>query len=190
MLRSLLYALTERLPARYINHDGRPYLERYYLCTLGSRRFYIHRFVDSDPDGVHAHPFLYSWSLILAGWYWEDRWAKRYRRQWVNKIGPNDFHRVVLPDNGKDVWTLFSHTPREKPWGFMRPIKEGVHGPEYTYVPQSDPEDPAMSQWYLTAPKGRELREKRRIPLGRNARGWTNPNASVETEKDSGPQMG
>ena len=111
-------------------------------------------------------------------------------RQWVNKIGPNDFHRVVLPDNGKDVWTLFSHTPREKPWGFMRPTKEGVHGPEYTYVPQSDPEDPAMSQWYLTAPKGRELREKRRIPLGRNARGWTNPNASVETEKDSGPQMG
>ena len=190
MLRSLLYALTAKLPARYINHEGAPYLERYYLCTIGSIRFYIHRFVASDPDGIHDHPFRYSWSLILAGWYFEDRWAIRYKRKWFNSIGPSDFHRVVLPDNGKDVWTMFFHTPRVKPWGFLRPSKESKHGPEYTYIPQSDPEDPQMSQWYKTAPTGAELRLKRKIPLGQNAAQWSASNPNLDREISAGPTMG
>lgn len=173
MIRRLLYWFTGHLPARYILHDGKPYLERYYLCTLGHVRMYLHRFVACDEDGVHDHPFRYSLSLILAGWYYEDRWAKRYVRRWFNFIGPNDFHRVVLPHHAPhDVWTLFSHVPRTKPWGFLRASAKGAHGPVFEYLPQSEPDDPGLSSWHLTAPKGRDLRATNTaisIPLGRNA---------------------
>jgi hypothetical protein len=173
MLRRLLYWLSGHLPARYIRHEGKPYLERYYLCTIGSIRVYLHRFVACDEDGVHDHPFRYSLSTILAGWYYEDRWAKRYKRRWFNFIGPNDFHRVVLPHEAPhDVWTLFAHVPRSKPWGFLRASARGSHGPVFQYLPQSEPDDPGLSSWHLTAPKGRALREQfpqDQVPLGMNA---------------------
>ncbi len=172
MLRRLLYWVSGNLPARHIMHEGKPYLERHYVCTLGSVRIYLHRFVACDEDGVHDHPFKYSLSFILAGWYYEDRWAKRYIRRWFNFIGPNDFHRVVLPHHAPhDVWTLFCHVPRTKPWGFLRAAAKGQHGPVFQYLPQSEPNDPALSDWHLTALKGKELRERAEyhVPLGQNA---------------------
>lgn len=153
-------------------HEGKPYLERHYVCTVFGVRVYLHRFVACDEDGVHDHPFRYSVSLILAGWYYEDRWAKRYVRRWFNFIGPNDFHRVVLPHHAShDVWTLFMHVPRTKPWGFLRAVAKGLHGPVFEYRPQSEPNDPALSTWHLTAPKARELRKQAefQVPLGMNA---------------------
>lgn len=146
-----------------------PYLERYYLGQLGPVRLYIHRFVASDPAGLHDHPFRRALSIILAGWYFEDRGAQRVRRRWFNLLGPDDFHRVVLPDNGRDVWTLFMHAPRTKAWGFLRPARQGPHGPEFLYEPQSGPDDPAFSTWYKTAPTGAELRRRRMIPTGCSA---------------------
>ena len=172
MLRRLLYWWSGCLPARHILHEGKPYLERHYVCTIGGVRVYLHRFVACDEDGVHDHPFLYSLSLILAGWYYEDRWAKRYIRRWFNFIGPNTFHRVVLPHHAPhDVWTLFLHVPRSKPWGFLRAFAKGADGPLYQYTPQSEPDDPALSSWHLTAPKGRDVRKAAaiQIPLGMNA---------------------
>lgn len=173
LMRRLLYWITGFLPARYIRHEGKPYLERYYVCTLFSVRMYLHRFVACDEDGVHDHPFRYSLSVLLAGWYYEDRWATRYVRRWVNFIGPNAFHRVVLPQEAPhDVWTLFSHVPRTKPWGFLRASAKGSHGPVFEYTPQSEPDDPGLSNWHLTAPTGSQLRasgEHIQIPLGQNA---------------------
>lgn len=168
MLRHILYCISGHLPARFIDHEGKPYMERHYLFTIFNRRVYLHRFVGSDPDGVHDHPFLYSWSIILAGWYWEHKWGGVVsKKRWFNRIGPSDFHRVVLPDNGKDVWTIFVHSPRVRPWGFLRPndaIGEGVHA----YIPQSDKDDPPFSNWHLTAKKAKELRELiRNIPAGK-----------------------
>lgn len=160
------------MPARHIQHEGKPYLERHYLCTLLGVRMYLHRFVACDEDGVHDHPFRYSLSLILAGWYYEDRWAKRYVRRWFNFIGPNDFHRVVLPHHAPhDVWTVFMHVPRTKPWGFLRATSKGAHGSIFQYVPVSDPGDPGLSFWHLTAPKAEELRRQnhQQVPLGLNA---------------------
>lgn len=182
MLRPLLYALTARLPARYIDHAGAPYLERYYLATVFGRRWYIHRFVASDPDGLHDHPFLHSFSLLLAGWYWEDRWAGRRRRTWLNRIGPDDFHRVVLPENGRDVWTLFVHSPRVKNWGFLRPVTtvaEGTGPTLYTYSQEASPHDPPFSDW-SRYPRGQVLRDTvRRIPLGMNHAAWIAAGASA-----------
>jgi hypothetical protein len=179
LARRLCYAWQGRLPTRHITHLGVPYMERSYVGTVLGIRIYLHRFVACDEDGVHDHPFRHSLSLILAGWYWEDLWAGRAKRRWINYIGPNKLHRVVLPEEaGADVWTLFFHTPRVKPWGAVRPCGQGRHGPILRYEPQSDPGDPALSTWHLRAPKGRELRADPSrningpafdIPLGQNA---------------------
>ena len=181
MIRKLLYRVTDNLPMRYINHGVGPYMERAYLYTLPGLnlgpiqipglRFYIHRFVASDADGIHSHPFRYSFSCILAGWYFEDRWLVRRIKRFFNYIGPSDFHRVVLPDNGRDVWTLFIHTARVQPWGFLRKVGNGEAGfGKYEYTAESEPNDPAFSDWHLHEPKGRELRARLpQIPLGQSA---------------------
>ena len=49
-MRKLLFWLTSHLPCRIIAEEGSVYLERYYLFTLLGWRFYLHRFVGSDPD--------------------------------------------------------------------------------------------------------------------------------------------
>ncbi|MGE0313430.1 MAG: hypothetical protein AB7P21_17615 [Lautropia sp.] len=179
LARRLCYALQGRLPTRHISHAGAPYLERSYVATLFGVRIYLHRFVACDEDGVHDHPFRHAASLILAGWYWEDQWASRRKQRWFNRIGPNKLHRVVLPEaSGADVWTLFLHSPRVKPWGVMRSVDDGPQGPALRYEPQSDPDDPTHSTWHRRAPTGRALRADPArnisgpafdIPLGLNA---------------------
>ena len=180
MIRRLCYWLQGKLPTRHISHMGQPYLERSYVGTLFGIRIYLHRFVACDEDGVHDHPFLWSGSLILAGWYYEDLWVGRVKRRWFNLIGPNKFHRVVLPEHtGKDVWTIFFHTARVKPWGFLRPVAQSSHGDAMAYIPQSEPDDPAFSRWHESALSGAQLRvhpEKNfggahaiQVPFGKNA---------------------
>lgn len=179
LMRNILFWLQGQLPTRHISHLGKPYLERSYVGTLFGVRIYLHRFVACDEEGVHDHPFLYSWSFLLAGWYFEDRWTRRAKRRFFNFIGPNTLHRVVLPaDKSHDVWTLFMHTERVKPWGVMRALCRGRHGPIWQYAPKSQPEDPGFSTWHLRAPTGRELRADPSlnidgpafdIPLGKNA---------------------
>lgn len=179
LARRICYWLQSRLPTRHIAHHGQPYLERSYVGTLLGVRVYLHRFVACDEDGLHDHPFPWSMSLILSGWYYEDRWHGRVTHRFVNLIGPNRFHRVVLPEQqGHDVWTLFFHTPRIKPWGFLRPTAQGQHGAVMTYEPQSDPQDAGLSSWHKSAPTGAALRENPalnisgpafNIPLGQNA---------------------
>lgn len=171
MRRRLLLKLQSNLKTRQIAHGGKPYLERTYLGTAFGWRFYLHRFVACDEDGVHDHPFLRSLSLILAGPYFEDRWSMRYVRRWLNYIGPNDMHRVVLPPNGRDVWTLFIHSERVRPWGFLRAVEPDQHGPKFEYRPESSPGDPAFSDWSRDL-TGAQLRAAGRmfdIPLGMNA---------------------
>ena len=171
MIRKILFAIQSRRPTRQISHLGNPYMERTYLGTAFGVRVYLHRFVACDEDGVHDHPFLRSISLLVAGWYFEDRWARRYRRVWLNLLGPNDMHRVVLPDNGKDVWTLFAHSARVKPWGMLRATALDKHGPRYEYRPESSQDDPAYSDWSkdLTGAQLRAAGKMFSIPLGMNA---------------------
>jgi hypothetical protein len=180
LMRRLLFWLQGRLPTRHLSHLGKPYMERSYLGTFMGLRLYLHRFLACDEEGVHDHPFLYSVSLILAGWYYEDRWARRIARRWFNYIGPNTFHRVVIPEHAThDIWSLFIHTERCKPWGVLRAIARGSHGPLWQYAPKSLPTDPAFSTWHERAPTGKALRDNPslnidgiaafNIPLGLNA---------------------
>lgn len=159
MIRRILSAASSRLPCRIISDGSRPYLERYYLFTIFGVRFYLHRFVRSDPDrGVHDHPWPWAFSLILRGWYYEERRSGICSVRWLNWLTGDTFHRVILPeDRGvHEVWTIFAHRARRtKLWGFLR--NEGFQTIYRVHAPSTD------EAWWKTAPKGRD--EPRRMPL-------------------------
>ena len=54
--------------------NGEPYLERYYVFLKDRNRFpfniFVHKFLKSDPDDVHDHPWPY-FTIILKGGYYE-----------------------------------------------------------------------------------------------------------------------
>jgi hypothetical protein len=113
--------------------NNEPYLERYYLFIKDRKRFpfnvFLHKFLKSDPDDVHDHPWSYA-TLILKGGYWE--WIPQFNSQ-GQKIaeiakwrGPGHFrvssatsyHRVEL-DPSVECWTLFMPGPQTREWGFL-----------------------------------------------------------------------
>lgn len=113
--------------------DNEPYLERYYLFLKERERFpfnvFLHKFLKSDPDDVHDHPWPYA-TLILKGGY--NEWLPQFDRQ-GRKIGEisvwrgpghfrisraNSFHRIEL-DPGITAWTLFMPGPKQREWGFL-----------------------------------------------------------------------
>lgn len=158
IMHALLYWITDRLPARMIDGpQGERYLERYYIGTLFGWRFYLHQFVDDDPDrGLHDHPWTRAFSIVLAGWYIEERRTGKAPVRWCNSLTGDTFHRVILPSS-QPVWTLFFHRAgNAKPWGFLEPI-EGEDGAAlfspYRYTREGD-----IREWWLRAPKGREFR--------------------------------
>lgn len=141
------------------------------LCRRVRRRSYIHRFIASDPDGLHDHPWRYGLSIILSGYYFEERRDGVHKRIWGNVVNGDTFHRVIVWP-WHEVWTLFAHTRRVKEWGMLRPAQlagDGVGLSEdkncealvtHLYVRQNDA-DPGHSDWHLRAPKGRDIRRPR-----------------------------
>jgi hypothetical protein len=101
-MHKLLFWLSGHLSCRIISDGEQPYLERYYLLTLFGVRVYLHRFVASDPDrGTHDHPWPWAFSLILAGWYYEETAYGVSIVRWFNALTGSTFHRVILPrDHG------------------------------------------------------------------------------------------
>ena len=132
----MMLKLLERLGRKRIVLDrvsDEPYLERYYLFLKERSRFpfniFLHKFLKSDPDDVHDHPWPYA-TLILKGGYWE--WIPEFNaagkkigevRKWR---GPGHFrissatsyHRVEL-GNDVECWTLFMPGPKQREWGFL-----------------------------------------------------------------------
>lgn len=174
MIRRFLLWLTAWLPVKVIGRDE-PYVEWYYVCTLpifGGVRVQIHRFLRSDPDGVHDHPWGWARTFILAGWYVEERRDSTRVRAAGSTYGltGDTFHRVHVPLGAREVFTLFFHGPYVKHWGFMVPVREGVSGLQHrdgswadrtgglwAYRARSRHKD-RFDDWHLTAPKGREIR--------------------------------
>ena len=179
-MNRFLFWFAGLLPCRIISDDGRPYLERYYLSTLFGVRFYLHRFVGSDPArGLHDHPWAWAGSVVLAGWYWEERRGstKHHKVRWFNWLLGDSFHRVILPlvttsitdkdgyhtqwgQKEQPCWTLFFHRAENvKPWGFLRPMTG------YTsmfWVPHDYPGTGASSgdRWWLYMPNGKNNLER------------------------------
>lgn len=125
-MKTLLFWLSAYLPCRIIADDDKSYLERYYLFTLLGVRFYLHRFVDSDPGrGLHDHPWPWAATVVLAGWYYEERRGFeqtptgralasvmctegliRKKIRWFNWLRGDTFHRVVLPVRAQAVTNI------------------------------------------------------------------------------------
>lgn len=100
-----------------------PYLERYYYMNFRPfARLVIHKFMRSDMDGLHDHPWAFE-NFILSGGYWEHTKAGKFWRGagYHGRATANYFHRVELdPEKaGGDTWTLFMMGPKEKDWGFL-----------------------------------------------------------------------
>ena len=113
--------------------DNEPYLERYYIFLKDRKHFpfnvFIHKFLKSDPDDVHDHPWPYA-TLILKGGYYEwtpvfDVEGKKITEtcRWR---GPGHFricsatsyHRIELDPN-ITAWTMFMPGPQKREWGFF-----------------------------------------------------------------------
>ena len=122
---------------RIINdrQTGEPYLERYYLFLKDRNKFpfniFLHKFIKSDPDELHDHPWNYS-TFIIKGGYWE--WYPILNDQ-GNVVGSsrtwrgpftfrsakaNSMHRVEL-EPGVTPWTIFIPGKKKKDWGFVIP---------------------------------------------------------------------
>jgi hypothetical protein len=132
----MLLKLLDRLGRKRIVMDrveNEPYLERYYLFLRERERFpfnvFLHKFLKSDPDDVHDHPWPYA-TLILKGGYWE--WIPHFdtvgRKTGEYQVwrGPghfrvskaNSFHRIEL-DPDITAWTLFMPGRKCRDWGFL-----------------------------------------------------------------------
>lgn len=122
-----------------------PYLERYYVFLKDRKSFpfnvFVHKFLKSDPDDVHDHPWPYA-TLILKGGYWEHvPHFNPYTKEKVGESkywrGPGHFrickatsyHRIELDPN-VTAWTLFMPGPQKREWGFLKNNK-WIHNEEY-----------------------------------------------------------
>ena len=113
--------------------DRDPYLERYYVFFKERVTFpynvFLHKFLKSDPDDVHDHPWNY-FTIILKGGYYE--WVAQFNEDGTKSCevrhwrGPGSFrfgntttfHRIELKE-GVTPWTLFFVGPKQREWGFL-----------------------------------------------------------------------
>jgi hypothetical protein len=124
--------------------NDQPYLERYYLFLKDRKRFpfnvFLHKFLKSDPDDVHDHPWPYT-TLILKGGYYEwtpifDGRGKKIAETCVwrkpghfRTCGANSYHRIELDPN-VECWTLFMPGPQRREWGFLV-NNQWIHNDKY-----------------------------------------------------------
>jgi len=113
--------------------DNEPYLERYYVFLRDRSWFpfnvFLHKFLKSDPDDVHDHPWPYA-TVILKGGYYEwtpvfDGQGKKIAETcaWrgagsFRTSGATSYHRIEL-DPTVECWTLFMPGPHKREWGFL-----------------------------------------------------------------------
>jgi len=113
--------------------EKEPYLERYYVLFKERVTFpyniFLHKFLKSDPDDVHDHPWNY-FTIILKGGYYE--WIAQFDDQgkktsevrvWrgagsFRRGNTHTFHRIELKE-GVTPWTLFFVGPKKREWGFL-----------------------------------------------------------------------
>ena len=117
---------------------GEPYLERYYLFLKDRKNFpfniFLHKFVKSDPDHLHDHPWGYTTFILKGGYHeWvpiivpETGAVVGSTREWrgpgsLIKATADSMHRVEL-EPGITPWTIFIPGKKSKDWGFIHPKK-------------------------------------------------------------------
>jgi hypothetical protein len=109
--------------------NNEPYLIRYYVFLKERKNFpfniFIHKFLKSDPDDLHDHPWNYT-SFILWGGYWE--YTEKERNILKNWRSPGYLvtrdaswkHRLELDPKVPVCWTIFIPHRRRREWGFYK----------------------------------------------------------------------
>lgn len=174
LLNALLYWVGGWLRCRLIKVNEQPYLERYFVGQLFQRHIYLHRFLASDDpaQGVHDHPWEWSMSFILCGWYIEHRRWKQAIKRRFNFIGGDHFHRVELPARVY-AWSLFIAGPPKpgRVWGMLHRVMPRTEAGwaersiEWVFVPYdygAPGNNPPPGKWWETSPRGRHQQRERR----------------------------
>jgi hypothetical protein len=89
----------------------------------------IHKFVNSDTDCMHDHPWNFI-TFIFKGQYWEETpngIIKNYKAPCILYRPATHIHRISID---KPVWTLVINFGKLRSWGFHT-IKGWVHWKEY-----------------------------------------------------------
>jgi hypothetical protein len=115
--------------------DDEPYLERFYLFLKNRTSFpfniFLHKFLKSDPDDLHDHPWAFI-SIPLYPGYWEHTENGKFWRGPLSiRYAPATiFHRVELLKEKPYCWSLFIPGKHIKEWGFK--TEEGwIHNEKY-----------------------------------------------------------
>jgi hypothetical protein len=111
------------------------YLYRYYYLNFRPfARIVLHKFIRSDIDGLHDHPWGFS-TYVLSGGYWETTQKGTFwRAPGYYATQPSNFlHRISVDADkaGEDTWTLFMMGSKEKDWGFLDDNDRWVQWKEY-----------------------------------------------------------
>ncbi len=107
----------------YDRISDEPYLERYYIFLKDRTNFpfniFIHKFLKSDPDDLHDHPWEFR-TIILYGGYWEYTEQGKFWRAPLSYryAQAHTFHRVELDKDIPYCWTLFIPSKNYRDWGF------------------------------------------------------------------------
>lgn len=108
--------------------DDQPYMERWFAVPRNpAGGCYIHRVLRSDKDTHHDHPWDNT-SYVLDGEYdeeclYEGGLTARFRRRpgAIIHRKATDAHRLILPEGGGPVTTMFLLGPWQRDWGFHCP---------------------------------------------------------------------
>ncbi len=115
-----------------LNHDGRPFLDRWGLVWDRLGGFYIHHIAGPDPGlDLHDHPWSFV-TVVLRGAYtdlqapinaWGSGHAPARTHDWgrgrtrVHRMPLGVAHRIVAVEPG--TWTLVPRGPTRRVWGFF-----------------------------------------------------------------------
>lgn len=179
MIARLLYRLTANRPCRLIHRQpGQPYLERYWLFSLLGITAYLHRFVAADVnEPPHDHPWGHALAWVIAGGYTEQRGhihpragfkgaARSVKRWHLNHIRGHDFHRISAAQ--PETWTLFIHTKKSQPWGFIETTEifdEGTDPANTHCALYHQPLKMDNPDWHTHAPAGNNAGREPLNPL-------------------------
>lgn len=121
---------------RYYKITGRPgyfeeevYLIRYFIFKSRFFNIYIHRFLRSDADDLHDHPWHF-WTYMLQGAYTEmspqGLTRRTTKKNKFKYMAPTHLHSVKVDkvilweERSRAPLTLCITGPIQREWGFVR----------------------------------------------------------------------
>lgn len=119
-----------------IGKEDEPLAERIIVKKSPAGCVYLHRWLRSDPDDFHDHPWD-SCSLIVSGGYWEVTPEGSFWRAPGEIVfrKAEDRHRIELDPDFPEPVSLFITGVERREWGFHT-AKGFVIGRDYPSVAQ------------------------------------------------------